>query len=140
VFPSLFPFHCGQSSMAVSTLSSYLGNTLTKVETRCYSPHMAIDRERIRRMAAAGFTNREIASELGCSHTRVNQVLAASEPIEVTATIRATKSQVIIDTSDAQVTGVAVRRALERAGILLSDAGQSSGPPSKPASNRNKEG
>jgi predicted transcriptional regulator len=100
---------------------------------------MSIDRERIRRMSAAGYTNREIARELGCSHTRVAQVIAEDGRLEVTATVRATKSQVIIDTSDAQVTGVAVRRALERAGILLSDAGQSSGPPPR-ASNRNKEG
>jgi predicted transcriptional regulator len=100
---------------------------------------MSIDRERIRRMSAAGYTNREIARELGCSHTRVAQVLAQDGQLEVTATVRApNKHQVIIDTSDSQIAGVAVRRALERAGILLSDAGQSSGTPPK-ASNRNKE-
>ena len=85
----------------------------------CYALLM-IDRERIQRMASAGYTAREIARELGASNTRVSQILRQSEPIEVTATVRApNKHTIIIETSDAQIAGVAIKRAFERAGILV---------------------
>lgn len=80
---------------------------------------MAIDRARIRKMSAAGYTNREIARELGCSHTRVAQVLSEDGKLDITATVSAPdKHTLIIKTTDAQITGVAIKRALERAGIL----------------------
>jgi hypothetical protein len=104
-----------------------------------YTSPMAIDRERIRRMAAAGYSTREIAAEVGCFHSYVARVLKQDGTPKVTATVRApNKHTLIIDTTDAQIAGVAIKRAFERAGILLSDAGQSSGPPPR-ASNRNKE-
>lgn len=81
-----------------------------------YSMDMAVDRVRIGRMAAAGCSNREIARELGCSHTRVAQVLAQDGRYTFTATVRAINSrQIMIDTDDAQVVGVLIKRAIERA-------------------------
>lgn len=71
-------------------------------------------------MASAGYTNREIARELGCSHTRVAQVIAEDGKLNVTASISAPdKSTILIKTSDAQVAGVAIKRALKRAGIKI---------------------
>lgn len=70
-------------------------------------------------MHSAGYSAREIARELGISNTRVSQVIAQDGKHEVTATVRAPdKHTLIIETSDAQITGVAIKRALERAGIL----------------------
>lgn len=71
-------------------------------------------------MNAAGYTNREIARELGCSHTRVAQILAQQGKIDITATVRAQKGRVIIETSDEQIVGITIKRALKRAGILSS--------------------
>lgn len=79
-----------------------------------------IDTERIRRMARAGFTSREIGRALDCSHTQVIRILAREGPAEVGAvTIRAHEGRVIIETDSPQVVGVAIRRALERAGIAV---------------------
>lgn len=83
---------------------------------------MAVDRDRIRRMASAGYTNREIARELGCSHTRVAQVIAEDGKPEVRARVTAPdKHTVIVKTTDATITGVAIKRALKRAGILIEE-------------------
>ena len=70
-------------------------------------------------MAAAGYSTREIASEVGCFHSYVSRVLKQDGKPVVTATVTApTSTRIIIDTTDAQITGVAIKRALERAGIL----------------------
>jgi predicted transcriptional regulator len=104
---------------------------------------MSIDRERIRRMSAAGYTNREIARELGCSHTRVAQVIAEDgRPVVTVDRLDARKDGTfVLKTTDPQIVGVIIRRALAKAGVTLpdSDAGQSSGPPPSKASNRNRE-
>ena len=77
-----------------------------------------LDRDRIRSMAAAGMTTREIATALGCSHSRIGQILAQDGPAPITpVSIRAYEGRVVIETDSPQVVGVAIRRALERAGI-----------------------
>jgi hypothetical protein len=81
-----------------------------------------VDRDRIRRMASAGYSAREIARELVISHTRASQVLAQDGRIDVHASIRApSKDTLIIKTNDAQIAGVAIKRALKRAGITLEE-------------------
>ena len=77
-----------------------------------------LDTERIRRMSAVGLTTREIASLLGCSHSRIGQILAQLGPIPIEpVSIRAQEGMVTIKTDQAQIVAVAIKRALERAGI-----------------------
>lgn len=71
-------------------------------------------------MAAAGMTTREIATALGCSHSRIAQILAQHGPTPMTpVSIHAYEGRVVIETDSPQVVGVAIRRALERAGIQI---------------------
>lgn len=79
---------------------------------------MSIDRQRIQKMAAAGLTNREIARELGCSHTRVAQVLAQDGRVDIKpVSLKATPEGFTITTSDREIVATAIKRALKRAGI-----------------------
>ena len=81
---------------------------------------MAIDKERIRRMARAGLSSREIASELGCSATYVARIVQHQGPAPISpVSVRAYEGQVVIETDSPQIVGVAIRRALERAGIAI---------------------
>lgn len=81
-----------------------------------------LDPERIRNMAAAGMTTREIASALGCSHSRIGQILAQHGPAPApTVSIKAYDGRVVIETDSPQIVGVAIRRALDRAGIAVTD-------------------
>ena len=77
-----------------------------------------LDIDRIRRMAAAGLTTRETAELLDCSHTRIAQILAQHGPAHVSpVSISAISDGVIIMTQEPQIVGVAITRALRRAGI-----------------------
>lgn len=77
-----------------------------------------IDTERVRRMARAGYSTREIGEAVGCSHAYVQRIIARYGPAEVTPVrVRAHEGRVTIETDSPQVVGVAIRRALERAGI-----------------------
>jgi len=79
-----------------------------------------LDVERIQRMSAAGLTTREIASSLGCSHSRIGQILAQHGPALVSPiSIHASEGQIVITTDEPQIVGVAIKRALERAGIQI---------------------
>lgn len=70
-------------------------------------------------MARAGFTAREIGRALDCSHTQVLRVLAKDGPIPIApVTIHALDDgHVVLDTDEPQIVAVAVRRALNKAGI-----------------------
>ena len=78
------------------------------------------DSERVQRMAQAGYSLREIGEAVGVSHTQVARILA-SEPAPQLApvTIKARDGMVVIETDSPQVVGVAVMRALRRAGIKV---------------------
>ena len=77
-----------------------------------------VDKERVRRLAGAGYSTREIGAIVGCSQAYVQRILARDGPADVgVVTIRAHDGRVTIDTDSPQIVGVAIRRALERAGI-----------------------
>ena len=70
-------------------------------------------------MATAGYSGREIARALGYSHTSVARVLQSVPPLERSpVTIQASRDgTVTVHTAgDPRLVGVAVKRALERAG------------------------
>lgn len=81
---------------------------------------MKIDRERVIRMSSAGYSLREIARELGCSHEGVRSVLAAGPlnklpPVSISA--RSDGTVTLTTSGDPAVLGAAVRRALRLAGV-----------------------
>ena len=79
---------------------------------------MKVDKERIRRMGAAGYTAREIGEAVGCSHAYAARILAQDGPLPVPpVSIHASEGQIVIHTDSPQIVGVAIKRALERAGI-----------------------
>jgi lambda repressor-like predicted transcriptional regulator len=96
------------------------------------------DRERIARLRAAGLTVREIARATGISYQRASQILA-TEPVPdwSQATVSIVGNEVRV-TSDAEprIIHALIANAIKRQGKLVrtqdSDAGQSSGPPTKP--------
>lgn len=80
---------------------------------------MAIDVERIRRMSAAGMSNREIGRELGCSYEHVRRVLAREGRIPVQpVSIRPTQAGIEVVTEDRAIVATTIKRALQRAGLL----------------------
>lgn len=83
---------------------------------------MKIDHERVSRLAAAGYSLREIASELGCSHEGVRRALAQGAPAErgIVSISAHQGGTVKLQTSgDPVVLAVAVRRALRLAGFAI---------------------
>ena len=69
-------------------------------------------------MSRAGMSARQIARDLGCSSTYVARVLQREGPAPApTVSIKAYEGRVVIETDSPQIVGVAIKRALERAGI-----------------------
>jgi hypothetical protein len=71
-------------------------------------------------MASAGLSSREIARELGCSATYAARVIQhqGAETLSPVS-VRAYDGRVVIETDAPQIVGVAIKRALERAGIEI---------------------
>ena len=81
-----------------------------------------IDRTRLAKLRAAGFTTREIAARLGTSQAYVMRLLAQTprEPVDAVSISAYGDGRIVITTTgDPVVVGLAVRRALERAGIPI---------------------
>ena len=82
-----------------------------------------IDKERVRRLSRAGYSTREIGAVVGCTQAYVHRILAREGPAEVApVTIRAHEGRVTVETDSPQIVGVAIMRALERAGIHIVDS------------------
>lgn len=76
-------------------------------------------------MAAAGYSGRAIARELGCSHSHISRILAANppEPLPpVTIDTDADGAVTLRTTGDAAVLRAALHRALSQSGITISEA------------------